>query len=106
MRLSDSQGPHKSGNVVGEKLGGIGALSFVRFPCPPQVERNARKVLGIFCDLEGITGVIGGQVRNENKRLAGSLLVLVYGDVVRFDLRHGNLSWLDGIKSKAPLQFS
>ena len=60
MRLWDPHGPHESGNVVGEKFGGIDAFRFVRLPCPSQVERDAGKVLGVFCDLERVTGVIGG----------------------------------------------
>src|SRR6266849_4491553 len=93
MRLMDPRGLHESGNIVPQKLGGIDAFGFVRFTCPSEVERDAGKVLGILCYLEGITGVIGGQIRNENQRLSASLLVIVYRDVVGFDLRHGSLSF-------------
>src|SRR5712692_427140 len=92
MRLCDAQGADESGNVVCEKLSGIGAFRFVGFASPSEVERDAGKVLGIFCHLEGVTGVIGGQVGNENEGLASSLLVIVHGDVVCFDLRHVSLS--------------
>src|SRR5216683_6900163 len=93
MRLMDPRGMHESGNIVPQKLGGIDALGFVRFTCPSQVEREAGKVLGVLCHLEGVTGVIGGQIRKENERLSGSLLVIVHRDVVGFDFRHGSLSF-------------
>lgn len=93
MRLWDSQGPHERGNIVGENLGGIGAVRFVGFASPSEVEGDAGVMLGIFCHLKGITGVIGGQVRNENQGLAGPLLVIVHSEVVRFDLGHGNPSF-------------
>ena len=89
MRLLDSDSLHESGNIVREKLGGIGALRFVRFTSPPEVERDAGKVLGILSHLEGVTGVIGGQLRNKNEGLTGSLLIIVHRDVVGFNLRHG-----------------
>jgi len=74
MRLLDSRDLHESGNIVREKFGGIDALWFVGFTCPSEVERDAGKVLGVLCHLEGVTGVIGGQVGNENEGLTGSLL--------------------------------
>src|SRR6266567_1863360 len=93
MCLLDPSGLHESGNIVREKLGGIDAFWFVRFTCPSEVERDAGKVLGVLRHLEGVTCVIGGQVRNENERLTDSLLVIVQRDVVGFDLRHGSQSF-------------
>src|SRR6266849_2221843 len=88
MSLPNPQLTHESGDVIGEKLSGIGTIRCVTFASPSEVERDAGKVLGVLCHLEGVTGVIGGQVGNENERLAGSLLVIVHGEVVCLDLRH------------------
>ena len=92
MRLWDPKGLHESSDVIGEKFSGIGAFRFIGFASPPQVQRNAVRVLGIFFHLEGVTGVIGAQEGNENERLIASLLVIVHRDVVCLDLRHASLS--------------
>ncbi len=60
MRLWDPKGPHKCGDVIGENLGRIGTFRFGAFASPSEVQRDARKVLGVFGHLECITGVIGG----------------------------------------------
>src|ERR1700680_1933561 len=93
MHLADLQGLHKSGNIVGEKLGGIDAFGFVCFASPSEVERDAGKMLGVLRHLEGVAGIISGQKRNENEGLSGSLLVIVHRDVVGFDLRHKSQSF-------------
>src|SRR5229473_4511571 len=93
MRLLEPQSIHESGNIVSKIFGGIDAFGLVRFTCPSQVERDAGKVLGVLCHLEGVTSVIGGQIRKENERLSGSLLVIVHRDVVGFDFRHESLSF-------------
>ena len=90
MGLPNPCGLHESGNVVRQKLGGIDAFEFIRFTCPSKIERDAGKVLGVLCHLEGVAGVIGGQVRNENEWLSSSLLVVVHCDVIGFDLRHAS----------------
>jgi hypothetical protein len=59
MSSSNSHGLHESGNIVRKRLGGIGTVRFVRFTGPSQVKRDARKVFGVLCHLEGVTGVIG-----------------------------------------------
>src|SRR6266566_5458795 len=92
MRLLEPQSIHESGNIVSKIFGGIDAFGLVRFTCPSEVQRDAGKVLGVLCHLEGVTSVFGGQIRNENKRLSASLLVIVHHDVVGFDLRHWSLS--------------
>jgi len=43
----------------------------------------------VILNLKGITGVIGGEVRNEDQRFAGSLLLIVECDVPGRDLGHG-----------------
>src|SRR6201987_5316154 len=93
MRLLDSRGLHEGGNIVRKKFGGIDARWFVRFACPSKVERDAGKVLGVLCHLEGMTGMIGGQKRKQNEGLTRSPLVIVHRDVVGLDLRHGNQSF-------------
>jgi hypothetical protein len=92
MRLSDSHSSHESGNIVRERLSGISIAGFVGFTGPSEVERDAREILGVLCDLKGVTRVIGGEVRNENEGISGPLLLVVHGDVVRSDLGHRRLS--------------
>jgi len=48
-------------------------------------------LLGIIRDLEGVAGIVGGEIRDEHQRLAGPLLLVVHRDAVRLDLRHVNL---------------
>ena len=91
MCLLNPHGIHESGNIVSKNLGGIDAFGLVRFTCPSKIERNAGKVLlGVLRHLEGIAGMIGGQVWNENEWLTSSLLVVIHRDVIGFDLRHGS----------------
>src|SRR5438552_1237854 len=73
MCLRYSHSPHKRGNVVCEKLSRVGTFRFVRFASSPEVERYAGEVLGVFRYLKSVTGVVGGQVRNENEGLATNL---------------------------------
>src|SRR6266545_3066217 len=68
------------------------AVGFVAFPRSAEVDGEAGEVLGVLRHLEGVTSVIGGQVGNEDQRFSGSLLVIVHGDVIGFDFRHGSLS--------------
>src|ERR1041384_5455305 len=106
MRLLDSRSLHEGGHIVSESLGGIVGFRFVGFTGSPQVEREAGEVLGILGHLEGVTGVIGGKIRNENKRFSGSLLVIIYCDVVGFDLRHErSSSFLPPGASRLPEKF-
>src|SRR5262245_34105628 len=53
-------------------------------------------MLRVLGDLEGVAGVISGQIGNEKKRLAASLLFIVDREVVGVDFRHG----------RPPLSFS
>jgi hypothetical protein len=43
-------------------------------------------MLCVVGDLEGVTRVVGGKIGNQHERLARSLLLVVYRDVVDFDL--------------------
>src|SRR5215470_15985440 len=91
MRLRDANAAHESGDIIGEKLGRVGAFGFVAFTRAPQIQRNAGEVAGILSNLKGVTGMIGGKEGNQDERVARSLLLVVYGDVVRFDLGHTHL---------------
>ena len=48
-------------------------------------------MFGIVGDLEGVAGIVGGEIGDEDERLSGALLLVVHGDTVRFDFRHVNL---------------
>jgi hypothetical protein len=52
------------------------------------VDRNAGEILGVIGDLEGVAGIVGGEIGNEDERLAGALLLVVDRDVVDFHLGH------------------
>src|SRR4051794_33961354 len=93
MRLIDPQGLHKSGDIVREQFGGIDSFGFICFTTASEVERYAGKVLGVLRYLEGVAGVISSQKRKKNEGLSSSLLVIVQGDVVGFDLRHESQSF-------------
>ena len=82
MRFGDAHRLHECGNIVGKQLRRIGTVRFVRFARSPQIDGNAGEAPGILRHLKGVTGVIRGQVRNENERLTGSLLVVVHRDRV------------------------
>jgi hypothetical protein len=43
-------------------------------------------MLDVVGDLECVTSVVGGEIGDENEGLASSLLLVVDGDVVDFDL--------------------
>ena len=88
MRCLDSDRGHEGGDVIGEQLGRISALWLVAFTRPARIKRNAGEMLGIFGDLEEVAGVVSGEIRNENERLARSLDLVVDRDVVDLDLRH------------------
>jgi len=66
---------HKRCDIIREKLAGIDAFGFVAFTRPAEVDGDAGKMLGVLGYLEGITGVIGGQIGNEDQRFSISLLV-------------------------------
>src|SRR4029077_20159076 len=92
MRSWDPECLHKSRYIVGENLRRIGTFRFVAFARPSKIKGDTGEVFGIFGYLECITGVIGGQVGDENEGLTGSLLVIIDIEVVSFDLRHASLS--------------
>src|SRR5262249_22286416 len=87
----DSNRLHKSGDVVGKQFHRIGAVRLVGLACSSRVKRDTGEVLGVVSDLKGITGMIGGEIGNENKWLSRSLLLVVDGDSVGLDFRHAYL---------------
>ena len=52
---------------------------------------DTRELSQCIMNLERIAGVVGGEKGNKDKRLAGPLLLIIYRDAIRFDLRHVNL---------------
>src|SRR6476660_9527114 len=91
MRKLDSNRPHKSGDVVGKQFHRIGAVRLVCLARSSRVKRDTGEVLGIVGDLKGITGMISGEIGNENKWLSRPLLLVVDGDAVGLDFRHAYL---------------
>jgi hypothetical protein len=83
-----ADGLHERGHVVGEQLGGVGALRLAAQPCPAQVNGEAGEVLGVVRDLERITGLVGREIRDEDQRLALALDLVVDVNAVRLDRRH------------------
>ena len=70
MRCLDADRAHEGGDVVGEQFGRIFSVRLVGLARSAGIKRNAGEVLGIFGDLEGVTGIVGGKIGNEDKRLA------------------------------------
>ena len=88
MRFLDADRSHEGGDVVGEQFGRIGSVWLVGLAGAARIKRNAGEMLGVVGDLEGVTGVVGGEVRDEHKRLARSLALVIDRDVVDLDLGH------------------
>src|SRR5919202_5880481 len=82
---------HEGRHVVGEQLGGIGAHGLVGVACPSWVHRDAREVLRVLGDLEGVTGLIGGEKGDQYEWFPFALHVVRHADAVGVDGRHG---WL------------
>src|SRR6202044_358104 len=49
------------------------------------------EMLGVVGDLESITGVVGGEIRDQDQGFTRSLLLVIDRDVVDFDLGHRGL---------------
>ena len=86
MGLLDIRGLQEGGNIVRGQFCRICGLNFIRFARAANLERETRKVLGILGQLEGTAGMIGGQEWNENERFPSTLPVVVYRNVIGFDL--------------------
>src|SRR4030095_13764761 len=82
-------GGDEGGDIVRKELGRPGPAWLVAFAGAAQVERDAGKLLGVVGDLKGIAGIVCCKIGDQQQRLAGALLLIVDGDVVGLDLRHG-----------------
>jgi hypothetical protein len=76
-------------------LGRVDARRVVAFSGSAKIERNACEVFRVLADLKCIACVIGGQIRDQDDRLSGPLLLVVQGEIAGFDLGHGS-SFLPG----------
>ncbi len=88
MGGSDSDRVHERAHIVGDQFGGIGAGRFVGLAGAARIDRDAREVPRVLGDLEGVTGVIGRQIWDQDQRFSGSLSLVVDRDAVGGDLGH------------------
>ena len=88
MRPFDPDGPKESGELVGVPLGGIWPGWLVAFARARQVHCDAPEVLGVRRKLEGVAGVVGGEIGDEQQGLALALLLVVDGEPEGLDLWH------------------
>jgi len=70
VRTRDAQGLHQGGHVVGDDFRRVGRIRLLRLASPAGIERDAAELLGVVGDLEGVAGVVGGEVGNQDERLA------------------------------------
>ena len=49
-------------------------------------------MLCVLRNLESVTGMVSGEVGDQDQRCSRSLLVIVDGDVIGFNFRHGGIS--------------
>jgi hypothetical protein len=88
MSLADSHRLHEYRDVVRECLCGVGGVRLVALAGATEIDREAREVLRILRHLKRVASVIGGEVRNEDERLPGSLLFVVDYQAVGVDSGH------------------
>jgi hypothetical protein len=79
---------HERAHVVGEQLGGIGALRLAGQAGSAQVHREAPEVLGVLRDLERIARLVGREIRDEDDGLAVALHLVIDLYPVRLHGRH------------------
>ena len=85
--------PHdveEGGDLVGIGLGRVGAGRLVAVARAGKIDRDAAEVLGIGRQLERIAGVVGGEVRDEQERIAVALHLVVDREPIYLDLRHAH----------------
>src|SRR5579871_747602 len=97
----DLEGGEERRGVIGELPRRIAAGGLVALAGTPGIDGNAGEVLGIFADLEGVAGVVGRQIGDEQQGFAGALLLVVDGYVVDLDLGHGASSRLSVMTASA-----
>ena len=91
MCLLNPDRSEEAGDLVGVDFGRVRPGGLVTLPGPRKVESDAAEVLCVGRQLERITSVIGGEVRNQQQRLAIPLHVIVDSEPVYVNLRHFRL---------------
>src|SRR6185437_5987339 len=89
MRFLDADRSHETSDVVGEQFGRPGPGRLVGQARSARIERNAGEMLFVVGDLEGVAGVVCGEIGDEDQRLARPLALIVHRDAVDLDLGHG-----------------
>src|SRR6266566_764258 len=100
MGLLYPQCLHERRDIIGKELGGVDLLGFVGFTRASQVHGDTGEVSGVFGDLKSVAGVISRQIRDKDKWLSCSLLIVVDGDPVCLDFWHVALSFLNSSLEK------
>jgi hypothetical protein len=90
--LVDPERLQEGRDIVGHELRRVITGGLVALSRAARIDRDAREVLGVLGDLEGVAGVVRGEVRDEQQGLARALLFVVHRDVANLDLRHGRTS--------------
>ena len=88
VRLLDPDGAEEAGDLVGVALGRVRPGRLVALARAREIDRDAAEVLGVGRQLERVAGVVGGQVRDQQQRLAVALHVVVDREPVDLDLWH------------------
>ena len=91
MRPLHTDRLHEDGDVVGEQFHRVDAVRLVGLARTARIDGDASEMLGIIGDLEGVAGIVGGEIGNEDKRLPCALLRVIHRNAIRFDFRHANL---------------
>ena len=86
----DPDDVEEGGDLVGIALGRVGAGRLVAVARAGKIDRDAAEVLGVGRHLERIAGVVGGEVRDEQERIAVALHVVVDREPIYLDLRHAH----------------
>lgn len=77
VHLLDPDGAQERGDLIGVALGRVRPGGLVALARAGKVDRDTAEVLGVRRQLEGVAGVVGGQVGNQQQRLALALYVVV-----------------------------
>jgi hypothetical protein len=99
MRLFHPNSLHKCCDVIGKQLHRIGATGLVGLARTTWIDGKARELLRIVCDLEGITCIVCGEVRDEDQRLPRPLLLVVHRNSTCLDLGHATSSYTLALSS-------
>jgi hypothetical protein len=90
--------------IIGKEFRGIGSSGLVCLASPPWTNGDAGKVVGVPGNLKRIAGAVRGQVRDQDQRLSGALLIVVHGEFVHLDFGHLIFSFLHrGVATSIPV---